>query len=912
MPSRLIEKRDINFESLKVTPHVESTDELKALNPENFTTALYYNEGRAIMFGYSTSSTEGIQSNYGGYWVAKNLSGYTFNYNSNTQILTVSTDTETQDLSHTTQESAQLEVITTQLQADRGNITDNAAAIAILQTAVEALQNAEPPETSSGGLPEGGNEGDVLTRGSGSSASWEPPVSDASETIKGKVELATTDEAKAGIDTSKAMTPATHKAATDQYFGESRLPDDWNDIRHPGVYAMSFNSVRSATNAPFSLIAAENRVPSGVSYDTDLVDRLSRISNNYNLTLIISEFTIGDNTTWTQTLITPIGSFSRIIIVNPGSISPSLSIWQFTELATKEEVDAKADQTDLNNATANITANQTSIAQNSTDITTNQNAISALKNRETAALPQVIQDFFENATEVHTDGDYINADGWTEVTEITLSNDNTAVQTGDTAVTTSYHTERGGYYITIPNADTNLLLGITPRDTSTAVFGYLAREDDDSGAGNDLETHLAVPILEISGGNYRVGTGVNDSSEHAYQNLQDSTELSIPAQTGDEILLAYNPPGSSGQTIEINVVIKRSSGTPIECNSVYFTTTIPNPLESILIHDDEVSTVKIARHTSNYLSHSSVLALANHTLENDEIVYGLATEGEGSDVIEIEAAVKIPNLQGIGDDKPSFVTVSNYNEGIALGQSGIKDKGLVFIANRRALYEVVYTAGSDSAITLSQYAVSRFLDWNGTSIGLTIEEGDIIYVSGGHLQGRVFLRHRGNASITNSSYFDDVVNGTSSTVVELTAQSSAATLPQWQIIPKPASGNSYALHTGKTVNDIDEISCVFRIDETAPSDISVGKNIRGIPRPNTNDGVLMTTTDRISLNKTNLFIGGSGRGLFNLGIQISDTTSTLTSLELEVSDLGTYQNENSANAGFKTFTLVEVAVRYKS
>ena len=76
------------------------------------------------------------------------------------------------------------------------------------------------------------------------------------------------------------------------------------------------------------------------------------------------------------------------------------------------------------------------------------------------------------------------------------------------------------------------------------------------------------------------------------------------------------------------------------------TTTIPNPLENILIHDDYVSTVKIARHTSNYLSHSSVLALANHTLENDEIVYGLATEGEGSDVIEIEAAVKIPNLQG--------------------------------------------------------------------------------------------------------------------------------------------------------------------------------------------------------------------------------------------------------------------------
>ena len=46
-------------------------------------------------------------------------------------------------------------------------------------------------------------------------------------------------------------------------------------------------------------------------------------------------------------------------------------------------------------------------------------------------------------------------------------------------------------------------------------------------AGNDLETHLAVPILEISGGNYRVGTGVNDSSAHAYQNLQDSTNLLV-------------------------------------------------------------------------------------------------------------------------------------------------------------------------------------------------------------------------------------------------------------------------------------------------------------------------------------------------------------------------------------------------
>ena len=49
------------------------------------------------------------------------------------------------------------------------------------------------------------------------------------------------------------MTPATHKAATDQYFGEARLPDDWNDIRHPGVYAISRDSVHlvgAATNAP--------------------------------------------------------------------------------------------------------------------------------------------------------------------------------------------------------------------------------------------------------------------------------------------------------------------------------------------------------------------------------------------------------------------------------------------------------------------------------------------------------------------------------------------------------------------------------------------------------------------------------------------------------------------------------------
>jgi hypothetical protein len=48
-------------------------------------------------------------------------------------------------------------------------------------------------------------------------AGKEPTLADASETVKGKVELATTAEALTGTDTARAVTPAGVKAAVDQY-----------------------------------------------------------------------------------------------------------------------------------------------------------------------------------------------------------------------------------------------------------------------------------------------------------------------------------------------------------------------------------------------------------------------------------------------------------------------------------------------------------------------------------------------------------------------------------------------------------------------------------------------------------------------------------------------------------------------
>ena len=81
------------------------------------------------MFGYSTSGdAEGITSNFGGVWVAKNLSGYTFNYDSSTRILRITPDVTEAD-------------IPASIHQENIFVQQTENTIAQLNTAIEVLRN---------------------------------------------------------------------------------------------------------------------------------------------------------------------------------------------------------------------------------------------------------------------------------------------------------------------------------------------------------------------------------------------------------------------------------------------------------------------------------------------------------------------------------------------------------------------------------------------------------------------------------------------------------------------------------------------------------------------------------------------------------------------------------------------------
>ena len=597
---RLIESRDIDFDSVKLTPHIESLPELRALNPEDFTTALYYEGTRAIVFAYTTSSAaSGIESNYGGHWVAKNLSGYTFEYDASTRILRITPDVTENDI------PASIHQENLFVQA-----TNNS--IAQLSSAVEALR----AEVAAGG---GGADVDISGLATTEQLQAVQTSVDANTTaIAGKADQTAVDANTTAI-AGKADQTAVDANTTAIAGKADQSGVDENTSRLNTLSQQSITLPASGNNESLNFATTESGTLSASLRLTQGVHTIYTANNKVAVSILRES----DSTFHSVDSSSAYRVGSRIAVrVNVPSTG-DYAVRGGTAIDGSENIGgALVDGTPLRTALAT--------AGDSGD--------------HPQELPEVVSDFFEGASHIHTAGDFIQHQDWSLVKEVTFlgTSPYTATEYGDPTVTVTYNDSNVGHYIAMPNASTHLLVGIEPRTYDNGdVYGYIARD------GTDLTDHLAVPLLAINAsGHYAVGTGINTSFDAAYQTINDQFGP-VSAQTGDQIVLAYLPPANSQETGRVLAVIRRSDGTTIESNDDSLTINYPHPFDSILIHPSEVSVVKIARHDSNSIFHSAVDTLISNTPtsnytsgENFSIVYGLGTQGTGQDYVDIHTDVR--------------------------------------------------------------------------------------------------------------------------------------------------------------------------------------------------------------------------------------------------------------------------------
>ena len=151
-------------------------------------------------------------------------------------------------------------------------------------------------------------------------------------------------------------------------------------------------------------------------------------------------------------------------------------------------------------------------------------------------------------------------------------------------------------------------------------------------------TWHCLSLRTTNGGVYQVATGVNDTFEHAYQNLNSAFLTSITRENGDQWLFGFRAVGATPSTVEMLPVLKRADGTVIQCNSADINITFTSVLNSILWHPLYVTAIGVANHGSIELLHSTVADLITGSLgteTSDSIMYGLGTFGSGSDVVDI-------------------------------------------------------------------------------------------------------------------------------------------------------------------------------------------------------------------------------------------------------------------------------------
>ena len=515
---RLIERRDINFDSVKMTPHVESLPELRSINPEAFTTAMYYEGTRAIVFGYSTSGdAEGITSNFGGVWVAKNLSGYTFNYDSSTRILRITPDVTEADI------PASIHQENIFVQQTENTIAQLNTAIEVLRNEVAALGPAGDPNTPTQPVDLTG-----LT----------DRVSALETTVAGKADQSEVNSLTADINTRASQSDVNN--LNSQLAGKANQAD-----------------VDSALDGKADQTAVD-------AVDT----RLDRISDE-------------------------------------------------DEVAGTENIGrANVDGQSLRNA----------LAQRSTS-------------GGTQPLPDVVTDFFEDATEVHSAGQFTESTGWSRVSLGLADTDGSnLVVRGDPLLTSTYDDSRLSVHLTGLGGNYNIIVAMDIRDGADGVdFGFFARD------AADFNTHTALPILRTTnGGVYQVATGVNDSFEHVYQNVQDQFG-NVSRENGDKLIIGYRAYGANPNNVQILPTIKRADGSVIECNQNTMNITFTSVLNSVFWRPLYISAFGVANHGSISLTHNDLGALIagdTGTATSDSIVYGLGTFGSGSDRVVIAQDVE--------------------------------------------------------------------------------------------------------------------------------------------------------------------------------------------------------------------------------------------------------------------------------
>ena len=306
----------------------------------------------------------------------------------------------------------------------------------------------------------------------------QPRVSSGSDTFTGLTDtpstLGTAGQIVASTGSALEFVDPPSGSGTDEVDNlESRL----NNISHQSVSITGSdnNPVNFASNQTDALSATVN-LTAGVhtlySSDTQVIATIERESDG-------SEFSVDESTA------RRVGDRIAVRVNVPSTADYAARGGAVDTSSSTENIGgANVDGTDLRTAIANA--------------------------RTSTELPQVITDFFEDAQEIHTAGDFIEDENWSEVKEVTFTaadSANAATEYGSSDVTVTYNSSNLGFYVGIPNASTHLLVGITPRSvTNGDVYGFIAR------SGDDLTSHRAVPLLRVNySGQYEVGTGINTS-----------------------------------------------------------------------------------------------------------------------------------------------------------------------------------------------------------------------------------------------------------------------------------------------------------------------------------------------------------------------------------------------------------------